>query len=412
MFRKEAIDARSHKLHGDVFLIQPISFSALGLFISGIVTFALILIATGSYARSEHVVGQLVPSKGFVKIQTSQFGTLESINVKEGDTVEKGQKLATISVSRNTLDGDTFSDKAFAALLKQEFELKTQITLETNRLETEISSLLTDTESLALKTRSLQSQLNLQRELGASVEGAFKNVQRLVQQGYISKEESKRRRQEWLRLKNQEKNREQELLSALSKHKQLQLRMLQLPNESKQRIARLTAQLAELEGRKAELSGRIAYAIISIVSGKVLSISVDSIGRSVRAGQALFTIKPENSVLKAELFVPTRAIGFVEKGQEVRLLYDAFPYQFFGSHEAIISEVTETVLTPDELLTSVDLRESVYRVTADIKTETILARDKVLTLQPGMTIKANIVLERRSFTDWIFEPLRAVRERT
>ena len=138
---------------------------------------------------------------------------------------------------------------------------------------------------------------------------------------------------------------------------------------------------------------------------------MDSIGRSVDAGQALFTIMPEGSVLEAELFVPSRAVGFVAKGQEVRLLYDAFPYQYFGSHKAIITNITETILSQGELLTPFKLTEPVYRVTADIEKKTIESRDMVLSLQSGMTLKANIVLERRSFIEWLLDPLRAVRER-
>lgn len=411
MFRKEAIAAKKQKLHGDVFLIQPLSFPALGLLILSIVSFGIVLLLSGDYARSEHVIGHLVPSKGLVKIQTARAGTLESIDVKEKDTVKAGQKLAAILVSTNSLDGSSFTARALAALLREEVELETQITLETNQLETETARLLAEKEALTLQVRSLGGQLTLQRQLASLAEDAFKDVQHLLSQGYISKEESKHRRQEWLTQKTQEKLREQELSEANSKQKQFEFRLLQLPNESKQRVARLMSQQAELEGRKTELSGRSAYAITASVNGKVLSISMGSIGRSVQAGQPLLTIMPEDSFLKAELFIPSRAIGFVQKGQEVRLLYDAFPYQFFGSHKATITAVTENILAPGEILAPFELKEPVYRVTANIEKESIEARGKVLALQSGMTLRANIVLERRSFLDWLLEPLRAVRER-
>ena len=114
----------------------------------------------------------------------------------------------------------------------------------------------------------------------------------------------------------------------------------------------------------------------------------------------------------AELFIPSHAIGFMEKGQEVKLLYDAFPYQFFGSHHATIVKVTETILSPNEIIAPFVVREPVYRVIAEIAKETINARGKEIALQSGMTLKANVVLERRSLLDWMMEPLRAVRERS
>lgn len=411
MFRKEAIAAKRQKLHGDVFLIQPLSFPALGLLILSIVSLGIVLLLSGDYARSEYVIGHLVPSKGLVKIQTARSGTLESIDVKEKDTVIAGQKLAAISVSTSSQDGTSFTTRALAALVQQDVELQTQINLETNQLETETARLLAEKEAQTLRVRSLEGQLTLHRQLTSLAEDAFKDVQNLLSRGYISQEESKHRRQEWLTQKTQEKLREQELGEAKSAQKQLAIRLLQLANESRQRVARLMAQRAELEGRKTELSGRSAYAITSTVNGKVLSISMDSIGRSVQAGQPLLTIMPEASFLKAELFIPSRAIGFVEKGQEVRLLYDAFPYQFFGSHKATITAVTESILAPGEILAPFELSEPVYRVSANIENESIEARGKVLALQSGMTLKATIVLERRSLLDWLLEPLRAVRER-
>ncbi len=412
MFRKEAIAAKRQKLHGGVFLIQPLSFPALGFLILSIVSFGVILLLTGSYARSENVIGHLVPSKGLVKIQAARFGTLESIYVREGDKIESGQKLATIKVSNNALDGASFADKALAALARQDFELQTLITLETNQLETELAHLKTEKEEIEISLGSLKEQLGLQRQLATSAQDAFKAVKNLRVRGYISKEESEHRRQEWLRQKTQEQIREREVAAAESKQKLLEIRLLQLPNESNQRIARLKAQKAELEGRKTDLSGRSAYAVTSSVAGKVVSLSVSSIGRSIQAGQPLLTVMPEDSLLGAELFIPSRAIGFVEKGQEVRLLYDAFPYQFFGSYKATITDVTEIILAPSEILASLDLRESVYRVTARIEDSTIKTGTREIALQSGMTLRANIVLERRSFLDWLLEPIHAVRERS
>ena len=297
-------------------------------------------------------------------------------------------------------------------MARQDFELQTLITLETNQLETELAHLKTEKEEIEISLGSLKEQLGVQRQLATSAQDAFKAVKNLRVRGYISKEESEHRRQEWLRQKTQEQIRVREVAAAESKQKLLEIRLLQLPNESNQRIARLKAQKAELEGRKTDLSGRSAYAVTSSVAGKVVSLSVSSIGRSIQAGQPLLTVMPEDSLLGAELFIPSRAIGFVEKGQEVRLLYDAFPYQFFGSYKATITDVTEIILAPGEILASLDLRESVYRVTARIEDSTIKTGTREIALQSGMTLRANIVLERRSFLDWLLEPIHAVRERS
>jgi len=412
VFRSEAVKAQQKKLHGDVFLTQPLPFSVLSGVLCAIVLLAGVFIVAGSYARSEHVAGYLVPSKGLVKIQARQFGTLESMRVREGDLVHKGQPLAEVLVSATADDGKNVAAKALAAIEQQRLTLEAQKVLEQNMLEAELAKLQSEQRETMLSINSLEAQIKLQAQITSSAEDAYKDVQDLLGKGYISKIESERRRQSWLSHQAQMQMREQDLASAKARLQQLSIRLTQLPDESDQRLARLRAQLAELDGRIAELEGRRAYLVSSPVEGRVVAVSGTGVGRTVQAGQPLLTILPEGSELKAELYVPSRAVGFVEEGQEVRLLYDAFPYQRFGSFPAVITKVTETILSPDEAMAPFEIREPVYRVTAAIESDTIQARGREVTLQSGMALKANIVLERRSFLDWILEPLRAVGERS
>jgi len=408
MFRAEALQAQKQKLHGDVFLTQPVSFSAITLTLISIVALAVVLLTTGSYARSERVTGYLVPSKGLVKIQAAQFGTLQQLFAHQGARVKTGQVLAEIQLSRNTQDGRSIADKSLEALARQKAVIDTQIVLETNQFEAEQAQLASERAEVELRVVSLNSRMRLQKKITASAESGYTDVQGILEKGFISKVESERRLQSWLSQQAQEEIIEQGLTAAKARLEQLQIRANSLPTESRQRLARLQTQLTEIDSRKVDQEGRQAYTIMSPVDGRVVSLSAVGIGRSVQAGQPLMAILPEGSNLEAELFVPSRAAGFVEAGQEVRLLYDAFPYQRFGSFEAVITQVTETILAPSEVFVPFELNEPVYRVTAALTTDEIMAHDKQITLQSGMTLQANIVLERRSFLDWLLEPLRAV----
>ena len=62
------------------------------------------------------------------------------------------------------------------------------------------------------------------------------------------------------------------------------------------------------------------------------------------------TLLPDGASLLAELFVPSRAIGFVEPGQRVRLMVDAFPYQRFGTLGGRVETVSQAVLSPNEVI--------------------------------------------------------------
>jgi membrane fusion protein len=75
-------------------------------------------------------------------------------------------------------------------------------------------------------------------------------------------------------------------------------------------------------------------------------------------------IVPNASFFQAELFVPTRAIGFVRPGQKVRLKYEAFPYQNFGTYTGHITKISQTILTSSDASGPIALKEPAYRVTA------------------------------------------------
>jgi len=123
------------------------------------------------------------------------------------------------------------------------------------------------------------------------------------------------------------------------------------------------------------------------------------------------TLTPEGGGLRAELYVPSRAIRFVKPGQRVRLLYDAFPYQKFGPAWGEVREVSATVLAPAEVTAAVPVQEPVYRVTAKLDAQFMRAFGAETPLAAGMALTADVILEERSFAEWLLEPLLALRAR-
>jgi membrane fusion protein len=107
--------------------------------------------------------------------------------------------------------------------------------------------------------------------------------------------------------------------------------------------------------------------------------------------------------------VPTRAIGFIRPGQPVRVLYDAFPYQNFGTYSGRTVKVSQTILTSTDVSVPVTLKEPVYRVTAELDRPDIDAYGQKIPLQSGMLLKADIILEKRSLLNWLLAPLLSAR---
>ena len=157
------------------------------------------------------------------------------------------------------------------------------------------------------------------------------------------------------------------------------------------------------------MNGRRAYVVRAPIAGRVSSLQASS-GQAADPQRLQLQIVPDDGgALQAELFVPSRAIGFVEAGQSVRLLYDAFPYQHYGTYRGRIVRVSQTIVAGTDVSTPVKLDGPAYRATVALERPDIDAYGKRVPLQPDMLLKADIILEKRTLVDWILNPLRSAR---
>jgi membrane fusion protein len=79
----------------------------------------------------------------------------------------------------------------------------------------------------------------------------------------------------------------------------------------------------------------------------------------VAGGAQLATVLPAGSQLEARLMVPSRAIAFVEVGQQALLLIDAFPYPKFGQVPATVASVEQAPISDSDVGSA-----PLYRVTS------------------------------------------------
>ncbi len=77
----------------------------------------------------------------------------------------------------------------------------------------------------------------------------------------------------------------------------------------------------------------------------------------------------------------------------MRIMYDAFPYQHFGTYRGEVVKVSQTILTSSDVAGPIKLTEPGYRVTAALDRPNIDAYGKTVPLQPDMLLKADIILE-------------------
>ena len=114
--------------------------------------------------------------------------------------------------------------------------------------------------------------------------------------------------------------------------------------------------------------------------------------------------------MEVELLVPSSAIGFVDRGQQVTLQYKAFPFQKFGVQRGSVSYVSRRALSPAEAseVSGIEgISEPVFRVRVRDIAQEIHGRP----VRPSMLVDADVLLERRRIIEWIFSPIYAAKGR-
>lgn len=162
------------------------------------------------------------------------------------------------------------------------------------------------------------------------------------------------------------------------------------------------------------MQSRQHIAIQANSSGVIGTINAE-VGQFADLSKPLLTILPKNIPLIAQLYVPSRAIGFVKEGDLVLLRYQAYPYQKFGHAKAQVLSVAKTALASQDLQTIGIIspqeqlnNEPVYLVRAKLDKQMVKAYGHDMPLQVGMTLEGDIMHEKRKLYEWVLEPLFSI----
>lgn len=127
------------------------------------------------------------------------------------------------------------------------------------------------------------------------------------------------------------------------------------------------------------------------------------------------SIVPKESKLLANLYVPSRAIGFVKPNDKVILRYQAYPYQKFGHAEGYVISIAQTALGAQEWTNlgnifpqTAQLNEPVYLIKVKLNNQHIRVYGTEKKLQIGMVLEADILHENKKLYEWILDPLYQV----
>jgi multidrug efflux pump subunit AcrA (membrane-fusion protein) len=136
--------------------------------------------------------------------------------------------------------------------------------------------------------------------------------------------------------------------------------------------------------------------------GVILRLLVKARGAVVQEGDVISELACAGERLQAELSVPQTGVARVQVGQQVKLLYDAFPYQRFGVRYGTVRWISPGSVPNGEI--------AIFRVMVEPNSRPFTIDGQTRDVMPGMSGQAQIVVGSRTLLSYAWSPLRQLRE--
>jgi len=329
---------------------------------------------------------------------------------KEGDEVQAGQPLIRLSFERGTASGVSSGElvqreiaERITVLEREQQQARVLAAQQAEILRRKIDDLQRELAQFNVEIKAQQSRL-------ASARNEFQRANELYRDKFYS--ESK-----LIEFRNNVLDQQVKLEAARRQRagveRELSSTKAELPTiemKVQTQLDQIRRQMSELQQGSVQEEAKRENVIRAPVSGVFTNVAATR-GEAVADEAPLAMVVPKGSGLHAQLLVPTRAIGFVQPGQEVVLRYDAFPFQRFGQYRGTVQQVSRTVWSAGEKVGQVVVREPVYRVDVRLDAQYAVSGDQKLPLRPGMSVNADILQEKRKVWEWVFEPILSLKQR-
>jgi hemolysin D len=395
-----------------------------------------------TYSQLDKVVvarGRLINPLPNVVVQPLETSIVQSVNVRVGQVVKKGESLAALDATfvqadesqlRGRLDSletqiqgfeQELAGRGGPSRLASNADALLQASLLTERGANYRAQQIKMMET-AGKLRAALATNRHDQQLVASRLRSLKEIEamqeKMVQQKYgapLQLLEAQQRSKEVERDLELVTSREQEIkreLAAFEAERQAfergwrQKTMEDLLVISRERDA-VKEQLQKADRRSKLVT------LVAPVDAVVLEIAKLSPGSIIKEAETFFTLVPLHAVLEAEVQIDSMDVGYIKPGDPVRIKLDAFPFQKHGTLDATVRTLSEDAFRRDPSGKSGADAYYMSRVTLGAGAlKNMLDSARML---PGMTLSAEVVVGQRSVLSYLAWPLtkgmsEAVRE--
>lgn len=337
--------------------------------------------------------GKVIPSSHEQIVQSLEGGIVHTIDVQEGQVVERGQRLAQLDRTK-TESGVQESVARLHAALATAARLTAQINNTPltfpAELDDEPELVKSETELYNFSRNSLEKQLSGLKQGVSLIRRELSMTTPLVKQGAASDVEV-------LRLQRQINEMESKATDLETQYN------VRAGEELAKANAEIEAQRSVILGRKDSLN-RLEF--FSPVKGIVKNIDVNTVGGVIPPNGKLMTLVPIDDQMLVEAQISPRDVAFIHPGQKAKVKITAYDYSIYGSFDGEV-----TTISPDTIQDEV--RRDVYYYRVNIKTHANYLENKhkeKFYIFPGMIATVDIKTGNKSILDYLLKPLNKMNE--
>ena len=403
LFRKQAVQFRNGPQAASHTGAPRISHWLIAFFSIFVIVALASILWFGTYAASDAVRGYVSTTDSSLQVFSPRSGVITELLVAEGELVEAGAPLLSVSAERLG-NGGSVDDALIAALQTELATVAGRFARADTLSSRQAEALIRRIGSADVQLALLQTQLRLSNESLELSASSIARAQLLQSRGHLANSELQRQRAEHLRRQQEHVALERDLSDLRASLDSMRSDLAAQPLIHADTLAKLQAMRLQLQRDLATARSTAAFTITASAAGVVSGLTVAA-GQAVTGRMPLLTLLPEDPQFHVLLLLPSRTAGFVQPGDPVSLRIDAFPYQAFGTLAGIVRAKSSSVLMPGEFSAPVRFSEPGYRVEVEFDPGALAARHPAMRLQPGMTVVADIKRERRRLIAWLMEPL-------
>lgn len=310
--------------------------------------------------------GKLIPESHLKIVQPAEGGIVSEILVREGQNVATGQVLMRMDSLLSEADSRSIEaeylrkrlalrriaaeleGRAFRRESSDPESLASEIEAQYRANRNALQAALAEERSWFVKARhELAAAEQVKKKLEEMLphyREQDKAFARLAKDGFAGPLLASDKRREYLE-KEQELQTQIFLIeSARASMEQSEKKLAQIESDYRRQLHaernEIQAQLEKLEEEVVKQAYRRQLLELRAPrDGVVKDLATHTVGTVVQPGTVLLTLVPKDESLRAEVWIRNEDIGFVRRGQSVKLKFPTFPFQKYGMIEGVVEHV-------------------------------------------------------------------------